>query len=329
VSISEIGERGLIEKIMNQFSVMPGMPVPFWDDISAVSLGDGRAVILKTDMLVWMTDVPKGMTYEQAARKCVIMNFSDLACKGVQPQAFLAAIGLPKVTTVDTVEEICKGFEKGVREYDAYMIGGDTNEACDIILSGMAYGLVDERRILKRGGARPGDILCTTGFFGETSAAFKILLDDFEASRGLRDLLLKSVYIPRAKVKEGMVLSKSGAVTSCIDSSDGLAISLHDLCRSSNIGFKLNNIPVSENAEKFATKHELDPKKLALYGGEEYELVFTVKLSMIQEAKKALSEVGCKLLEIGVVQKEKRITYVEDTVEKPVKLFGWDHFQSN
>lgn len=326
-TIAEVGEQELISRIMRHLTLMPGTPVPNWDDVNAVSLGDGRAVILKTDMMVWKTDIPVGMTPFQAGRKAVVMNFSDLGSKGVQPLAFLAALGAPSSTPVDLVEEIAKGFEAGAREYGGYMVGGDTNEACDIIISGMAYGLAEEKRLILRGTSKPGDILATTGGFGNTAAAFKILLDGFKTSKKLRDILVESVYMPKAKVKAGVALAASGAATSSMDSSDGLAVSLHDLQRSSGNGFRLDNVPLTLEAETFAERYGLDGAALALYGGEEYELVFTVKPMEVNEAKKALRSAGADLIELGVVTKGKDIVYVEDGVEKPIGKGGWEHFR--
>ena len=307
--------------------MMPGMSVPNWDDVNAISLGDGRAVVLKTDMLVWKTDIPWGMTYFQAGRKAVVMNFSDLGSKGVQPLAFLAALGAPSTTSVDDVEEMAKGFEAGAREYGGYMVGGDTNEACDIIISGMAYGLAEEKRLLLRGTSRPGDILASTGSFGNTSAAFKILLEGMDAPKTLCDKLVESVYMPRARVSAGIALASSGAATSSMDSSDGLAISLYDLQKSSGNGFRLKNIPLTREAKRFADLHNLDKASLALYGGEEYELVFTVKPDMIEEAKRVLRGTGADLIELGIVTKEKDVVYIEDGAEKPVGKDGWEHFR--
>jgi thiamine-monophosphate kinase len=326
-TIAEIGERELINRIMRHLTLMPGMPVPNWDDVNAVSLGDGRAVILKTDMLVWKTDIPRGMTPFQAGRKAVVMNFSDLGSKGVQPLIFLAALGAPSTTPVDWVEDIARGFEAGVREYGGYMVGGDTNEACDIIISGIAYGLAEEKRLVLRSTSKPGDVLATTGGFGSTTAAFKILLEDLEAPEGLRIRLVESVYMPRARVAAGIALAASGTATSSMDSSDGLAVSLHDLQKSSGNGFRLTNLPLTRDAEEFAELYELDRADLALYGGEEYELVFTVKPEMVNEAKKALRSQGVDLLELGVVTNEKRIVYVESGVEKSIGKGGWEHFR--
>ena len=97
--VEELGERRIIEILLEQLEVMPGVPVPFGDDVSALDLGDGRLAVLKTDMLVGRTDVPSGMSLWQAARKAVVMNVSDLAAKGVRPTAILASLGLPRGLT--------------------------------------------------------------------------------------------------------------------------------------------------------------------------------------------------------------------------------------
>ena len=326
-TVGEIGERRLIDLMMRHLTPMPGMPVPFWDDVSAVSLGKGRAAILKTDMLVWETDVPEGMTHFQAARKAVVMNFSDLGSKGVSPLAFLVSLGLPRSLSAEAVEEMARGFDAGAQEYGAYVIGGDTNEAGDVIISGTAYGGADEKKLMKRKGAQPGDVLATTGSFGKTAAAFKILLEGYTAPPKLRVPLLESVYTPKARVEEGVALAESGAVSASMDSSDGLAISLHDLSRSSGVGFRVDRLPASQEAEEFAELHGLPLRDLVLYGGEEYELVFTVKPGELDAARAALRRVGCSLFEIGEATADRRIVYVENGVEKPVKHRGWEHFK--
>ena len=325
-TVGEVGERALIEIMLGHITPMPGTPVPFWDDVMAVDLGDGRAAVLNTDMLVWETDVPRGMTPYQAGRKAVVMNFSDLGAKGVRPQAFLASLGIPRETPVRVVEEIARGFEAGAREHGGYVIGGDTNEAAEIIISGVALGVAPADNLMKREGAKPGDILATTGLFGETAAAFKILLERYEAPEELREALLESVYNPTTRVEEGVALAETGSVSSSIDSSDGLAISLHDLNRSSSVGFRLDSIPTSPNTIKFAGLHGLRPEDLALYGGEEYELVFTVRPSELEKAREALHTVGGELIVLGEATADKDIVFMEEGARRPVGKEGWEHF---
>ena len=322
----EVGERALIELMLRWFTPMPGVPLPFWDDAMAIDLGDGRAVVLNTDMLVWETDVPPGMTPYQAARKVVVMNFSDLGAKGVQPQGFMASLGIPRDLEVESIEEMARGFEAGAREYGGYVIGGDTNEASDIIINGVALGIARKNKIIKREGAKPGDILATTGPFGLTAAAFKILLEGLEAPEGLRETLVESVYNPKARIVEGVALAESGTATSSIDSSDGLSVSLYDLSRSSGVGFRIKDLPIPPEAEAYAEHHGLDPSDLALYGGEEYELVFTVAEGRLEDAREALAGVGCELLELGVATRETGIVMVKNRVESSIERGGWEHF---
>lgn len=326
-TVRDIGERELITRIMRHLTRMPGMPIPFWDDASALSLGDGRALVINTDMLVWSTDVPAGMTPFQAARKAVVMNVSDLGAKGVPPLAFMADLAVPGDTPVETVEELARGFEAGARLYGAHVVGGDTNEACDIIVSGIALGLVVEKRIMRRaGGAQPGDLLATTGLFGLTSAGFKHLLDGYELPEDIRKPILDSIYMPVARVWEGVALSMTGAVTGCMDSSDGLGVSLHDLSRSTGLGYRVTDPPVHPAAERFAEHNRLDPLELALYGGEEYELVFSFKREERGKVLSALAGVGCGLYVIGEVTEGKEITLEHGGETKPIRPGGWIHF---
>lgn len=322
----DIGERRIIQHIMKHLSHMPGTILPTWEDASALSLGDGRALVINTDMLVWQTDIPKGMTPFQAARKCVVMAVSDLGAKGVQPIAFMPSLAVPRNYKVSEIEELSKGFERGVKEYDSYVIGGDTNEACDIIINGTALGIGKEDKLMKRHGATPGDILATTGSFGNTSAAFKILLEGYDSPEKFKENLIESVFMPKARVKEGIALAQSEIITSCMDSSDGLSISLHDLNRSTGLGYKITHLPISKETEEFALMHNLDKIDLALFGGEEYELVFTLNADSVNYAKSVLKNTGCDLHIIGEIVLENRIWLEIDDICQNIPAKGWDHF---
>jgi thiamine-monophosphate kinase len=327
VTVGDIGERELIHRLMRHLTRMPGMPIPFWDDASALSLGDGRAMVINTDMLVWGTDVPPGMTPFQVGRKTVVMNVSDLGAKGVPPTAFMADLAVPRDTPVETVEELVKGFEAGARLYGAHVLGGDTNEASDIIISGIAFGLVVEKRIMRRaGGAEPGDFLATTGLFGLTSAGFKHLLEGYELPGDLRKSVLDSIYMPSARIWEGVALSMTGAVTGCIDSSDGLGMSLHDLSRSTGLGYTVTDPPIHPAARRFAEHNGLDSVDLALYGGEEYELVFSFKPDERDKVQLALAGVSCGLHVIGEVTGDKEILLESRGESEAIRPGGWDHF---
>jgi thiamine-monophosphate kinase len=327
-SVRDLGERKIIELIFNVLEKMPNMVLPFGDDASAVNLGDGRLAVLKSDMLVGMTDVPSGMSLWQAARKAVVMNVSDLAAKGVKPIALLTSVGFPSNFNKENVLQISRGLNTGAREYGAYVIGGDTSETSDLIIACLLFGIGFKKEIMKRSGAMPGDILAVTGYFGKTSAGLKIIKESMECSPKLRKGLLESVYMPKARLKEGVALAKTSAVTSSIDSSDGLAWSLHELSKMGKVGFIIETLPIANEVKRFSKLNNLNADQLVLYGGEEYELVVTIKPRSWIKAKKAVEKVGGKLVKIGFATKERGIFLKIKGEEKPIEPRGWEHFKS-
>ncbi len=325
-----LGEHRIINIIQSRLSKMPLMPIPFGDDVSAVNLSENHVAILKTDMLVGKTDVPKEMSLFQAARKAIVMNVSDFASKGVQPTAALVALGLPTSFTQKDIEEIGDGLNAGAQEYGAYIIGGDTGETSDLIVSVSLFGTTQKHTLMLRSGARVGDILAVTGVFGKSSAGLRLLSDktcSIDASS--RKTLLESVLMPRARLKEGLALSGSGQVSASIDSSDGLTWSLHELGRLSKVGFTLDVVPFGNEVKQFAEQNGLDASELALYGGEEYELVLTVKPGGWDSAVAAVESVGGQLLPIGRAIKERKILLTVNGDIRPVEARGWEHFKSH
>jgi len=324
-----LGEREIIEIIQRQLARMPKMPIPFGDDVAAVDLGNGELAVLKTDMLVGKTDVPKAMGLWQAARKAVVMNISDFAAKGVRPQALMASVGLPRGLGRTDIEEIGKGLNAGAREYDAYIIGGDTGEASDLIISISVFGTAGRAGVTRRGGAKPGNIVAVTGPFGKTAAGLKILTAGAQTTtKETWDNLVESVLMPRARLREGLTLAKTGAVTAAIDSSDGLAWSLHEIARASDIGFVINKLPTAKEVQAFAKSNKLDPAELTLYGGEEYELVLTIEKKRWQKAKEAAENVGCELLPIGRVTTERSIILDVNRKKCAIEARGYEHFKT-
>jgi thiamine-monophosphate kinase len=324
----ELGERRIIELIQNRLDKSEEMVVPFGDDVAATSLQRGLAAVLKTDTLVGKFDIPPGMTYFQAARKAVVMNISDFSAKGVQPKVLLASIGLPPDFTESAVNDIANGLNSGCREYGAYLIGGDTSQTSDFIITCMVFGTAKTKNIVPRGGSIPGDILAVTGSFGKTASGLRLLLNDLRTPTALRRRLLESVYMPKARFKEGLALAGERLITASIDSSDGLAISLHEMRKMSGKGFEITKLPIDKDAHDFARLHNLDIRELALYGGEEYELVVTIRRKNWEKAVRAAESSDGFLTEIGVVTTDPRIVLKENDEVMDIPYRGWEHFKS-
>ncbi len=319
-----LGERKIIEQIIRKLHKMPRMPIPFGDDVSAVDIGGGRLAILKCDMLVRRTDVPAGMTLKQAARKAVVMNVSDLASKGAKPIAVMVSLGLPRSTTGKDVEEIATGLDHGAREYEAYVIGGDTNECDDLVIDCHVFGTAKRTEIVRRSSAAPGDLVAVTGDFGNTSAGLKLLSSRIEVPAAMRKVLLANVYTPRARLKEGLALAEIRALTASMDSSDGLAWTLHEIAHASSVGIELEKLPISKTALDYARMNHLNPVDLALYGGEEFELVVCLKRKAVTRALSAARSLRI----VGRVTNDRgRVVLLHDGERICVKPTGWEHLK--
>ncbi|MGE5555974.1 MAG: thiamine-phosphate kinase [Methanocella sp.] len=323
-----LGEHEIIKIIHKRLTAMPDMPVPFGDDVSAAPLIGNSMAILKTDMLVASTDVPPGMSLFQAARKALVMNISDFASKGVMPTAAVVALGLPKrLANKKAVTEIADGLNAGAREYGAYIIGGDTNETSELIISVSLFGSALNSLTL-RSGATTGDIVAVTGEFGKTSAGLKLISGQAKATPQIRDAVLDAVYCPKARLREGLALRGYEYVSSSMDSSDGLALSLHELARNSKIGFIINRLPIAPEAKDFANQNGLDEADLVFYGGEEYELVLTIKPTKWEEAKAVIETVHGSLIPIGKATPTEGVFLEIDGKHRPIEPRGWEHFKS-
>src|SRR6266704_3875419 len=174
--MKSLTEHEIIRILTNQFAGQPGTPLSFDDDVSAIPFSPKTWIIVKTDMLVGSTDVPPGMTIQEAARKAVVATISDFAAKGVRPRALMVSIGLPAPAKKTTVQDIARGLSQAAREYHCKIIGGDTNQADDLVIDIAGIGFASPKTIVRRNGARPGDIIAVTGPFGKTSAGLRILL---------------------------------------------------------------------------------------------------------------------------------------------------------
>ena len=321
-----LGERQIIRILTRRFArSQPSLPLGFDDDVAVFPFSRNRWIVLKTDMLFGHTDVPPGMSLEQAARKAVVATVSDFAAKGVQPLGLLISLGLTPPVGPRIVNEIAKGLNRAAREYDCRILGGDTGESDDLVIDCIGFGLAEPKRMLRRSGARPGDVIAVTGTFGKTAAGLRILLAKNKASAMRFSKLVESVTHPMARLETGLKLARSGAVHSSIDSSDGLAWSLHEIARLSMVDIFLENIPVAPEAEVFAWRESLVAEDLALYGGEEYELVMAIRRDAFSDLKKRIPS----LIRIGRVEAGRgEVRVMSKGRMRRIEPRGWEHMVS-
>jgi thiamine-monophosphate kinase len=291
------------------------------DDVATIPTA-GRNLVVKTDMLVRKTDMPPGMTLRQAARKAVAMCVSDFASKGVRPDSFLVSLGLPRGLTKRQVAALASGFADACREWKLHLVGGDTGEADDLVIDCAMVGFAE--KIVRRNGARPGELVITTGYFGYPPSGLRILAGGAEAKGSFRRRATASVVLPSPKLNVG--LSLRNYLRSSMDSSDGLAICLHEIAEMSGVGILLDRLPVGDDVRDFARVNRLSVEELALGGGEEYIIVGTVRKDAFDRARRMAREAGGDLLAVGRVTHDSGVVVMREGDRfKPIERIGWTH----
>jgi thiamine-monophosphate kinase len=226
------------------------------DDCAVFPCGD-QLMVITTDMLHRTTDFVPGMTDWQAGWMSAAVTLSDIASMGAAPKYLLVAVGLDDWKSL---EGVMQGAKDCCTQFGAAIIGGDIDRHNELTVVTTGLGLVDKEHIVRRTGARPGDLVCITGIPGQAQA----WLDGYHQFE-------TKLFEPQPRVREGQLLGRAG-VSAMMDDSDGIALSLYDLMSVNGLGFSLDSgklpLPAGIPYEQ-ATE-------LALYGGGDYELIYTI-----------------------------------------------------
>ena len=327
-TLKDYGEISLIRFIMDFFKNEIGSTdfLPYGDDAFGVDVGEHKKIIINSDMLVNAVDNPPNLDLLCGGWKLVTMNVSDIIAKGATPLSFILSIAAPSEFSFNHFIRFLRGIRSALQYYNIKLIGGDLNEGPDLIADGTIIG-VAENNVHTRFGARVGDIIAVTGEFGDSALGLKILLNDIQIEKSASEYFRQKVCKPIAPVDKGLFLSLFNAVTSVIDSSDGLVRSLYELSRCSNVGFEITDLPISSQLKRLSEKYKIDPEPLVLFGGEEYELIFTAKANewedLLQEARRRNIEIH----KIGYVIPEKRILLKTHKKATELNENGWTHFR--
>jgi thiamine-monophosphate kinase len=324
-TVRDLGERELISRFQHLITPFAGALLTGIEDAVAVPVNDD-ALVVNTDMLVSSTDVLPGMTPGEIAWKTGVMGLSDLAAKGAAPCGVVVSLGLPASMKESYVMELVAGLDRVCREHGTYYLGGDTGECSELVVSCTAFGLVKREQLIRRKGAQPGDVVAVTGEFGYTGALFQALLHHKEKAKHALKAIRSKALLARARLREGQELARNSVVSAGIDSSDGLAWSLHELAMQSGVGIRVDQLSIPPICTEFAEANGLDPYDLALYGGEEFELVITVPTDYFSRAARVVQTVGGKLLAIGHVTRESGLLLVTAGEERSIEARGYQHF---
>jgi len=304
LKVSDIGEKELVRYIIaNSKYITP--------DDTAITEFSSTNIISTCDMLIQSRHFPKNISYFDMGFKAVTVNVSDLAAMGAEPLGFLLAIALPKDLTIDSFKEIIDGVLKACEYYHIPLIGGDTNEASEIIITGTALGLTDKP--LMKDTYNKGDLIAITGSIGLAALGFEL--------NSLDNIYSKKALKPKARINEGLVLKDFA--TSATDITDGLASELYEI-KKDNFGFMIyeDMLNITEEFKSMSCNLNLDYLDLILHVGEDFELLFTI-------SKDNLEKLPIDCLVIGEVTDSDvvELTLENGFVER-IKNKGYEHYVS-
>ncbi|MCO5238676.1 MAG: thiamine-phosphate kinase [Chitinophagaceae bacterium] len=289
--IASLGEFGLIDHLTRNNETHHASTVLSIGDDAAVLDHFGKQIVVTTDLLI--EGVHFDMMYtplRHLGYKSVVVNLSDVCAMNATPAQVTLSVGISNRFSVEALEEFYEGVYAACEKYNVDLVGGDTSTSDKgFIISVTAIGEVAPDRFVKRDGAKKGDLVCVSGNLGSAYLGLllmerekKIFLEspavqpDLESQKYILQRLLK----PEARKDIIDFLEEKEIIpTSMIDVSDGLSSDMLHICRRSCVGCVLyeEKIPVAEEARQFAFKLSLDPTACALSGGEDYELLFTIK----------------------------------------------------
>jgi thiamine-monophosphate kinase len=258
--------------------------------------------------------------------KCLARAISDVAAMGGAPRCFLLSLALPESHTGRWLDMFLVGLRRASSKFKCVLAGGDTTRRNEILINVIVVGEVRAGNAARRSGARPGDIVYVSGRLGEAEFGLWILKRAREMAASKKPALRKHLF-PEPRVTLGQWLVKNGLASAMMDLSDGLSSDLPRLCAASKVGALLEEEKIPRlQITNVALKHGRDPLQLALHGGDDYELLFTVPPRKVKRLPKTFQ--GVSLTAIGRIRRGRELLVLEESGNTtPLMPRGWDPFR--
>jgi len=304
-----------------------GLRIGIGDDAAVLRPAAGVEWVVTTDaFLEGVHFLRKAHPAQAVGHKAIARATSDIAAMGARPRYFFLTLGLPEACTGTWLDEFLDGMAQAARRYGLTLAGGDTTKYQGVIASLIVVGEIAAGRAILRSGAKPGDLLCVSGKLGEAQLGLELVLRKLHNRRRWTPLLKKHFY-PEPRLALGKWLAKNRIATSMIDTSDGLSTDLGHICKASGVGARVwaAKIPVAKVPAELG-RRGLVPLELALHGGEDYELLFTVPTKLGARLRRKLGDIPLSV--IGEITRQKDIFLIDAFGKsKPLQPGGWDPFR--
>jgi thiamine-monophosphate kinase len=336
--LAELGEFGLIDRLAK--NILPALPETFkgiGDDCAVLDYGGEEFTLISTDMLV------EGVHFDLAycplkhlGHKAVSVNVSDIVAMNGTPLHITVGLALSNRFSVEAIEELYAGMAAACKDYKIDLVGGDTTSSrSGLVISITVVGKVGKDKVAYRSGANVHDVLCVTGDLGGAYLGLQMLEREkqvfvsnptVQPELAGKDYILQRQLKPIARTDFMYDLKEAGVVpTAMIDISDGLASEVMHLCKNSKVGMVIfeEKLPIDESAMETARDLNLDITTCALHGGEDYELLFTIRPQDFEKLKNSphITAIGyCLPAEDGIWLNTLNNNHVKLTAQ------GWAHF---
>ena len=319
MKISDIGgEFALIRRLTGAPYNDPAVIKGIGDDCAVLEYTSDKYLLITVDMMVENDHFSLAWhTPYQVGKKLMESNVSDIISMGGTPRWAFISLALTADTQVEFMDDFYRGLYDSAAKHRVELIGGDTTHGRDLVLNLALVGDVDRNLVRLRSHAVPGDLICVTGTLGKSEAGLRLL------RKGIKEGYLKGHLEPLCRLEsEGKAIARHAHAM--IDVSDGLGSEVGHICEESGTGARIDweKIPLSKETIEAARTLSDEPQQYALYGGEDFELVFTIPQENIPALKKEFSDFTV----VGeILPKEDGIYILKEGRALEMKR-GYDHF---
>jgi thiamine-monophosphate kinase len=281
--VSPLRERELIERLRARLGPQPPhVIVGTGDDAAVLEPERGCVEVVSTDSLIEDVHFRRAWTpLDAVGTKAVATSLSDLAAMGARPRATLLSLALPDGFSITDFDALVGSFIDAARQARAPLVGGNVSRSPGpLVVDTTAIGAVRRRGVMTRGGGRPGCALYVTGRLGGAAAGLSLLTAGVDRGSLDADELdsVRRYERPEARLRTGWLVGRARAAAACVDLSDGLADGARQIAAASGTGVQIEaaDVPLHPGARTVSSRLGLDPLRMALSGGEDYELLFAI-----------------------------------------------------
>jgi thiamine-monophosphate kinase len=321
-------ERSLVNRVGQKVPSRAGgeLRVGIGDDAAVLRLRGANDWVVSTDAFLEGVHFLRAHPPRMVGYKALARATSDIAAMGARPRYFFLNLAIPPSHAEHWLDEFLGGMAQAAGRFGLVLAGGDTTRNRRVALNLSVLGEITKGRAVLRSGARPGDLIAVSGRLGEAEFGLRLFRSGQNKRKEVRKLQRKHLQ-PEPRLALGQWLAGTGLASAMIDISDGLSTDLAHLCEASGVGARIwaGKIPVA-SIPAGLQRLGIDPLRLALDGGDDYELLFSVPLRQAARLPKRFR--GVPITIIGEMCREKTLSLVDATGRpKPLRPHGWDPFR--